>query len=152
MKCKLFFILLFLISLPTQAQEFGIQTGYTNSGRSYGYLGIDARLTQKSCLNIGVGSFVGIKNDKGYLLPEIHINMLPLEKHNNAIFNHVFMVEVAATNKNLNPSTGINILNFLKIKTGYSYPYNAKEDFEGVTFGITFSIGSKDYTDRIKMF
>lgn len=121
-----------------------LQAGYANIGSNYGYLCLDVSLSgeaSESCTNIGVGAFLGSKNNELVALPEIHFNIIPFGtlKTDN-YFTKLFMTEVAATTKSFNPSIGINLLDFIKLKSGYAFPYDKSTDFKGVTFGVVIQI------------
>ena len=144
---KYIILLIFISTATVYAQKsFGVQLGYANIGTNYGYAGLDARLTTKNCLNIGAGLYATSRNSKVEILPEIHINL-------RAFGDDFMMTELSATNKFINPSIGINLLNVLKIKTGYCLPYQKSDYFKGVTFGVILTLsGYKNgYTDKLNM-
>ena len=141
-------VFLFIINISSAfaQKSFAVQVGYANIGTNYGYAGLDARLTTKNCLNIGAGLYATSRNSKVEILPEIHINL-------RAFGDDFMMTELSATNKFINPSIGINLLNVLKIKTGYCLPYQKSDYFKGVTFGVILTLsGYKNgYTDKLNM-
>lgn len=143
----------FIISITSIfAQEgFGVQVSYANIGTNYGYAGFDARLFGKNCLNIGTGIYATSRNNKLEILPEIHINVRPFNK--NRILLDLLMTEISLTNKFINPNIGINLLNGIKVKTGYCMPYQKSDYFNGVTFGIIITVsGFKNgYVDKLNL-
>ncbi len=149
---KKIIILFIFISQFANSQGFAAQVGYANIGTNYGYAGLDYRATKETHLNIGAGILVTYKNGKIEALPQIHFNCTPFG-HGQSDFSYLFMTEIAATNESLNPSVGLQLLNVLKIKTGYNMPCFSNQSFNGVTFGITLALISKKsfYQDNLKI-
>ena len=108
------FFISFIYSQFSVEQNFGLQIGYANIGTNYGFVGLEDRITNKTCLNIGVGSYATSRNNQIKILPEAHINLRPF--NGNKILLDLIMTEVYLTNKFINPSIGINLLNLIKIK------------------------------------
>jgi hypothetical protein len=147
---RLIFIFLLVIQ-SANSQGYSALVGYSNIGTNYAFAGLDYRATQKSHLNIGGGVYATLRNGKVEALPEIHINCTPFGNGKSA-FEYLFMTEIAATNESLHPSIGIQLLNVLKIKTGYNLPYLSSQSFRGITFGIQFALITKKtkYQDNLK--
>lgn len=151
MKYFLFFVFLFLFQFAN-SQGFAPQVGYANIGTNYGYVGLDYRATKETHLNIGAGILATLKNGKIEALPQLHINCTPFS-YGKTDFAYLFMTEIATTNESLHPSIGIQLLNVLKIKTGYTIPYLSGQSLKGVSFGITLALISKKsfYQDNLKI-
>ena len=147
MKLIIFLLIISVTSVFAQ-KSFGVQLGYANIGTNYGYAGLDARLTEEFCLNIGAGTYATLRNNKLEMLPEVHANFIPYG--NRSLF---IMTELSATSKFINPNIGLNLLNILKIKTGYCLPYQKSDYFKGVTFGIMLTISgyNNGYVDKFNM-
>lgn len=145
------FFIPFMYPQCSVAKDFGLQIGYANIGVNYGFVGLEARITEKNCLNIGVGSYATLRNNQLEILPEAHINLRPFNE-NKILFN-LLMTEVSLTNKFINPSIGLNFLNHIKIKTGYCLPYQKSNFFKGITFGIILTISGfkNNYGDNLKI-
>lgn len=144
-------ILIFILTVSkTWSQELGLIAGYSNIGTNYGYFGLDARLNDNKnpALNLGIGTYITSTEGNKILLPEFHVNYKPLQ---NANFFLNPMTELSVTNKSFNPSVGINIFNFIKLKGGYTIPFNSETSFRGISVGITIGFGGKDYYDYMKM-
>lgn len=148
---KKFFILSLLVSVSKLwSQEIAIQTGYANIGTNYGFFGLDTRLndTDKPALNLGLGMYITSTEGIKIFIPEFHVNFKPLQ-NSNFFLNP--MTEISVTTKSFNPSLGINIFNFIKIKGGYNFPFNSNENFSGFTFGLNIDFAGKGYYDYMKM-
>ena len=63
-------------------------------------------------------------------------------------FLQTFEGGIAFSNKNLQPSLGINVLNAIKLHIGYCFPYQNKLN-SSVTFGLVFALGPKNYYDHL---
>ncbi len=114
-----------------------LQTGYAYFGKNYGYIGFDKRIDPQNdwiYINIGAGSYISNYDSKLEFVPEIHTNYTAM----------ILLGEISLTNKAVNPSIGINLLNAAKLKIGYNYSYNS-QDFRGTSFAININIGDKDY-------
>jgi len=84
-----------------------------------------------------------MSNDKKFLvLPELHVNHA-LKKQ--------LLYEFSVTPRNINPSIGINFVNLIHLKLGYSVPILAQEDLRGLSFGVNFFIGKNNFYDYIKL-
>lgn len=57
---------------------------------------------------------------------------------------------LSISNKDLEPTVGINFLNALKIHVGYSLSYQSQKT-NWVTFGFTFALGTKNYYDHLRL-
>jgi hypothetical protein len=150
---KYFVFFVFLLSFQiTNSQGFSALVGYSNIGKNYAYAGLDYRITDKTHLNVGIGTFTTLKKGKVEVLPEMHVNCTSFGNGKSA-FEYLFMTEIATTIESLHPSIGIQLLNVLKIKTGYNFPYLPNQSFKGVTFGISLALITKKskYQDNLKM-
>lgn len=148
---KKFLFICFLTTQLANSQGYSALVGYSNIGKNYAFAGLDYRATDKSHLNIGGGLYATLRNGKLEALPEIHINCTPFGNGKSA-FEYLFMTEIATTNESLQPSIGLQLLNVLKIKTGYSLPYLSSQSFRGITFGVQFALitNKTKYQDNLK--
>jgi hypothetical protein len=152
MKNVFLVIILFFNFILVHSQGYSALVGYSNIGTNYGYAGLDYRATKETHLNIGAGILATFKNGKIEALPQLHFNCTPFG-NGKSDFEYLFMTEIATTTESLHPSIGIQLLNVLKIKTGYNMPYLSNQSVTGITFGITLALISKKsfYQDNLKI-
>lgn len=62
------------------------------------------------------------------------------------------MYQVSVSSKNLRPSLGFNIFNFVHLDLGYSFGFNKRKDFQGFALGLNFLLGQDTFYDPFKGF
>ncbi|MDO5616125.1 MAG: hypothetical protein Q4G16_08035 [Cruoricaptor ignavus] len=117
MKIFFCFFCVFTVFFSCNAQGFAGEIGYKNLGHSYLQTGVSYRLTPDSR-----DGNVWYWNANAFFLTNF--------KHKNVFgagvqtrIYYVWETGISITNKYVEPQLGINLLNFLKINTGYSIPY-----------------------------
>jgi hypothetical protein len=137
-------ILFFCASNSGFGQGTAFNLGYQYIGKHAGFLGADARFnsTHSSAFNIGGGVYLTGLNQKFIVIPEVHVN------HS---LNHVFLYELSVTPKNIRPSVGLNLLNLIQLKFGYSYPLKDQQEFRAYSFGINFYLGENRFYDYLNL-
>ena len=114
-----------------------LQTGYAYLGKNYGYLGFASRIDNRktySYINVGFGSYLGYYDNKIQIVPEAQFNYTLL----------LLMVDLSVTNKGFTPSLGSNLLNKIKIKSGYQFGFKP-DDFKGITFCTSYNFGDEKF-------
>ena len=142
----LFFILI-SAGMFCNAQGFALNIGYNYIGKNAGFAGIDYRISdsRKPAINVGAGTYLTSVNHEFGVVPEIHFNQI-LGR------DSAFMYQVSVSSKNLRPSLGFNIFNFLHLDLGYSLGFNKSKDFQGFALGLNFLLGQDGFYDPFKGF
>lgn len=128
------------------SQKCAVNLGYDYIGKSASFTGIDFRLNDNydhNPTNIGAGAYLTTNNRKFVAIPEIHYNRI--------VYSDFLMGEISASSKNIKPSLGINFLNALHLKLGYSFPFDKNENFKGITFGVHLFWGKNEFYDRLNI-
>lgn len=130
------------------SQGFAMNFGYEYIGKSAGFVGLEYRLTDNSYSssadNIGLGSYLTTYESKFILIPEIHYTK-NLSKETG------YFSQLSMSTKNIVPSVGINLLNAIQLKLGYSIPFQKNNGFKGINFGLNIFIGQDQFYDHLKM-
>ena len=142
---KIILVIAILATFYSKAQGFAINTGYNyiGSGVNAGYLGVDYRVSNyhQPSFNVGIGgNFTKIDNQ---------FTIIPVVKANYNL-NNVLLLDINTSQKFTNPSIGINFLNLIQIKTGYSF-WHEDKNYNSVTFGVNIFIGEKYFYDYLKI-
>ncbi|WP_300670997.1 hypothetical protein [Soonwooa sp.] len=149
MKINNYLVILILVFVGNfcKAQGFALNVGYNYMGKNAGFVGADYRISdsRKPAINVGAGTYLTSVNHKFGVVPEVHFNQV-LGKES------AFMYQVSVSSKNLKPSLGINIFNFLHLDLGYSFGYEKSKDFQGFALGLNFLLGQDGFYEPFKGF
>ena len=122
------------------SQDIAVEGGYKNLQTNRFQIGISYRLSNVySAYSTNISSFVitdfSNKNSIGIAV--------------NQRIKRDFEISGTISNRYIEPTIGFNLANFVKLNVGYSISKN--QNYEGVTFGLLFAIGKKNYYDYIKL-
>ena len=146
-KFILYMFSLFCISgLSAQSQGVALNIGYTYINTNAGYIGGEYayRFDPDNWhgIAVGAGAYYGSFNRDFKFIPEAHLTYS----------NTLLLGEFSITPYNINPSIGINGMNMVRLKVGYSWETGDKDKgMKGVTFGLNFLLGTKGFSDKFEL-
>jgi hypothetical protein len=140
-KNLLLLILFFSFSynrINAQSHGVALNLGYTYINTNAGYIGGEYAYRSDQGIAIGIGTYYGSFNGNFKFIPEAHLNYS----------NTLILGELSASPYNINPSIGINVINMIRLKVGYSWKLGHENvSMTGVTFGINFLLGTEGFYD-----
>lgn len=138
---KITLILIIICSwTKVQAQfldKLAVSAEYRYLGRNIAGLGLEYRASNKdeAVLNIGAKVFYTTVKRKAKILPQINIEC------GNFLNGGVSITPYA-----IEPQFIINVLNLIKLNTGYAIPIHQEKYFKGITFGLQINIAVGKYS------
>ena len=116
---------------------------YIGSGINSGYIGLDYRMsdTNKPAINLGVGAYITELDNKLTAIPALQ---------GNYTFATILLGEMSASTKNIKWGLGINLFNYVQLKSGYSFWYNDSSR-NAYTFGLNICLGNTFFYDDIRL-
>lgn len=131
-----FFILIFCFN-AIYAQGIALEFGYKSDKINKLHLGTNYRLSDaKNPLNLGCFLDTNIKNDNTFGISA------------QQRFYEGFEIGVNLSKNKIEPTIGINILNLLKLNTGYIL---SSQESGYLTFGFNIAIGEDGFYDRLNL-
>jgi hypothetical protein len=127
-------------------QGVALNFGYTYINTNAGYIGGEYAYRSDPYnwkgIAIGIGAYYGSFNGNFKFIPETHLTYS----------NTLILGELSASPYNINPSIGINGMNIVRLKVGYSWKLGHENiSMTGITFGINFLLGTKGFYDEFKL-
>ncbi len=151
MKKLILFLNLFLFTLGlqkinAQSQGVALNLGYTYINTNAGYIGAEYayRFNPKNWngMSVGAGAYYGSFNGNFKFIPSANLTYS----------NEGLLGEFVISPYHVNPSIGINFLNMMRVKAGYSWKLGHENvNMTGVTFGINLLIGTKGFYDKFEL-
>lgn len=145
----LFLIVFCLGCTYTHSQGLGFDLGYKYQTSNLGYAGLSFAKSwgrpydsvgNTTLFCAGGGTYLGSINGSTKVIPAAYASLG---------FGGVMLIDskVTASQHFINPSVGINAINFMKIDVGYSIPLKEINGIkmQGFTVAVTFSLGSSKY-------
>ena len=148
MKLKTLITCSLLLFLNTTKAQYAVNVGYGYFKTNAFYLGGDMNFNDNKeviATNLGLAVFVATLDNKTVVLPEIHFNTTIPKIY-------FLMPNLSLTTKNVMPSLGLNLLNGIHIKAGYSKSFDKKLLDNGFYFGINLFLGDRDFYTKFKTF
>lgn len=132
-------LILLFFSFISFAQGIALEAGYKYKYTNALATGLSYRVSKnniKNPINLNVGVVTNFSNN----------NMISVGVQKR--FKEFLEYGVNLTNKDLEPTFGVNFINLAKLNLGYSFAY-AKNRNSGFTFGLTIAIAEDKYYDNI---
>lgn len=113
--------------------------GYSYMSTNAGYLGVDyldnADGRKNNSFSVGGGIYLGSFNNDFKIIPALNLSYS----------KDLLLTNVVISPKHINPSIGLNMINILWIKGGYSFSFDSKTNIKGFTFGINLLLNKHLY-------
>lgn len=113
--------------------QLAFDVGYQYLGRNALHIGIDAKVSNKTPINIGVDVVYTRVNGNNKIIPQVHFDYILYEDY--LLFGGINLNTYA-----IEPKIGFNFFNVATINTGYAFPIHKNKYFRGITFGLSIKI------------